>query len=95
MLTNIAGNAIRGTKIRYKWMNRTEMLKQKTPGMYVVDKACSHVSWPSSHEHTSTQQQAAAPSSTRATSDSSFTRTPVIAVVVLLRTARAALERRA
>ena len=56
---------------------------------------------PSCHEHTRTQQQqqrklqqqhSAALSSTRATLDSSSTRTPVVAVLVLLRTARAALE---
>ena len=43
------------------------------------------------HEHSAAA--AATLSSTRATLDSSSTRTPVVAVVVLLRTARTALER--
>ena len=31
--------------------------KKKLPSMCVVDTACSHVLWPSSHEHTSTRQR--------------------------------------
>ena len=76
--------------------------------MYMVDTACCHVLWPSSHEHPSTQQQqqqqqqqeqqqhsaALEQHSIRATLDSSSTRTPVVAVVLVLRrAARAALER--
>ena len=44
------------------------------------------------HGHSAAAAAAATLSSTRATLDSSSTRTPVVAVLVLLRTARAALE---
>ena len=63
--------------------------------MYVVDTACSHVLWPSSHEHTRALSSSNnTQSSTRATLDPSSTRMPVVAVLGLLRTARAAHERR-
>ena len=48
----------------------------------------TRTTWPSSHEH-SAAAAAVALSGTRATLDSSSTRTPVVAVVSLLRTARA------
>ena len=59
--------------------------------MHVGATACCNVLWPCGHEHSAAA--GAALSSTLATLDSSSTRTPVVAVVVLLRAARAALER--
>ena len=75
-------------------MKRTEILKKN----YVVDTVCSRVLWPSCHEHaralnSSSSSSTATLSSTRATLDSSSTRTSIVDVLVLLRTVRAALQR--
>ena len=74
-------------------MNRNEILKQTLPGVYVVDTTFSHVLWPRNHEHT--PASGAILSSTRETLDSSSTRAPIVAVLVLLGTARAMSNTRA
>ena len=75
-------------------MNRTKILKKNYQVCtWWVERVLILVAKQSrAHEH-SAAAATATPSSTRATLDSSSTRTPVVAVFVLLRTARAALER--
>ena len=79
-------------------MNRTEILKKKAVIKYIPGYvrggysvfSCLVAKQSRAHEHSA----AATLSCTRATLCSSSTHTPVVAVLVLLRTARAALERR-
>ena len=76
-------------------MNRTEILRKiyqvyYVRGLYNVF-SCLLAKQSRAHEHSSASA-AATLSSTRTTLCSSSTRTPVVAVLVLLRTARAALE---
>ena len=91
--TTVLQATLRDTKIRQindKWHQDTTVRKI-LPGGYNVF-SCLVAKQSRAHEHSSAAAAAATLSSTRTTLDSSSIRTPVVAVLVLLRTAEAALE---
>ena len=96
--TTVLHATLRVTKIRPKndESHRDTIILRKIYQGYVRGGynvfSCLVATQSRAHEHSSAAA-AATLSSTRATLDSSSTLTPVVAVVVLLRTARAALER--